>query len=275
MAAIIWYENPALDAPELNSPQPCIHGAGCVFTVTDAHGQTVPGVCRFVHPGEEGKGRRLFPERTIRDTGPDGTGKVVQPACVRLIGGADYYERRRLKMPWQMWCAHKGIAFTPNKPGERHEPVKRVPIGGGRVVVGAPTPAAKPVLNAVAKADQSWPVLGGVAARVVDILEETPEEAAEAATEEAVAAERKKSSAAFVGPLGLKLAWSEESTTKPEAPRTCECKGIWHNCSEIRDDIYELDEETCDDCGKSIHLCYERGDHGDEKRDFARMYCDL
>jgi len=240
MSAIIWYENPTFDVPELNSPQPCIHGAGCVFTVKDASGKTIPGVCRFVHPGEEGKGRRLFPERTIRDTGPDGVGKIVQPACVRLIGGAGYYERRRLKMPWQMWCAHKGIPFTPNKPGERHEPVKRVPVGGCASVVSAP----KPVVNAAAKADQSWPVLGSVAARVVDILEETPEEAAEAA-----AAETKKPSTVFVKPLGLKIAWSEESTIKSVAPQSC---------AQIRYDIYEIDEELCD-----------------EKRGFARMYCDL
>lgn len=270
MAAIIWYENPALDAPELKSPQPCIHGAGCVFTVKDANGKTVPGVCRFVHPGEEGRGRRLFPERTIRDTGPDGVGKIVQPACVRLIGKAGYYERRRLKMPWQTWCAHQGIPFTPNKPGERHEPVKRVPVGG-RIVVVAPTPTAK-VINAVAKADQSWPVLGGVAARLVDILEETPEEAAEVAAEEAA----KKLSAGFRKLLDVKVAWSEESTTKPEEPRSCECKGVWHSCSEFSEGIYEIDEDDrCDDCGKLVHLCHAHGDHGDEKRSFAQMYCDV
>jgi len=259
MAAIIWYDNAALDAPELNSPQPCIHGAGCVFTVKDASGKTVPGVCRFVHPGEEGKGRRLFPERTIRDTGPDGVGKIVQAACVRLIGGAGYYERRRLKMPWQTWCAHQGIPFTPNKPGEHHEPVKRIPVGGGRAVQTPPL-AVKP-LNAVAKADQSWPVLGGVKARLVDILEETPEEIAEASAEQA----RKK-------PLGVRLAWSEDSMVGPAVTlRACACQGVWHSCSLG----YECDEDgqkdLCDDCGKAVHDCPERGDHADEKREFAQM----
>ena len=129
---IQWYENSAFDAPELKSPQPCIHGSGCVFTIKDAEGKVLPGVCRFVHPGEEGKGRRLFPERMVKDTGPDGNGKFLQPACVRLIGAAGYYERMRLKMPWQAWCAKQGLPFTPNIPGVHREPVKRVPIGVGR-----------------------------------------------------------------------------------------------------------------------------------------------
>ena len=63
--AIQWFENAAFDAPELKSPQPCIHGAGCVYTKKTADGKVVPGVCAFVHPGEEGRGRRLFPARTF------------------------------------------------------------------------------------------------------------------------------------------------------------------------------------------------------------------
>ena len=119
---IKWWENPAFDAPELNSPQPCIHGAGCVFTVKDSEGRVTPGCCRYVHPGEEGTGRRYFPARTL----PDGR---EQAACVRLTGAADaFYERRGRKIPWQEWCKQKGIPFVPNKPGEKHEPVKRVPF---------------------------------------------------------------------------------------------------------------------------------------------------
>ena len=120
---IKWYENAAWDTPELNSPQPCIHGAGCVFTVKDADGKILPGCCRYVHPGEEGTGRRLFPERQL----PDGR---VQPACVRLTGAAQqFYERRGRKIPWQEWCKQQGIPFTPNKPGEKHEPVQKVAFG--------------------------------------------------------------------------------------------------------------------------------------------------
>ena len=113
---IKWYDNKQFDAPELKSPQPCIHGKGCVYTVKDAEGKVTPACCKYVHPGEEGNGRRIFPAK-------DG-----KPACVRLTGKAGFYERRRLKMSWQDWCKREGIAFTPNMPGERHEPVKRVPF---------------------------------------------------------------------------------------------------------------------------------------------------
>ena len=178
--AIQWFENAAFDAPELKSPQPCIHGAGCVYTKKTADGKVVPAVCGFVHPGEEGRGRRLFPARTIIFEHPDGDDVVEQPACVRLIGGALYYERMRMRMPWQAFCAVRGISFTANVPGVYREPVRRVPIGSPRVVptkneqrqheiVGklvslsaelsslmGPAP-----LSAIATADQNWPVLGG------------------------------------------------------------------------------------------------------------------
>ena len=122
---IHWYEKIAFDAPRLNSPQPCIHGAGCVFTVKNAEGVVTPGCCRYVHPGEEGTGRRLFPARMIKKDGKD----IHQPACVRLTGNAGYYERRRLGLSWQAWCERMNIPYTPNKAGERHMPVKRVGFG--------------------------------------------------------------------------------------------------------------------------------------------------
>ena len=124
-ASIHWYEKIAFDAPHLNSPQPCIHGAGCVFTVKDATGVVTPGCCRYVHPGEEGNGRRLFPARTVKKDD-----KIIhQQACVRLTGNAGYYMRRRLGLSWQAWCERSGIAYTPNKAGEHHMPVKRVGFG--------------------------------------------------------------------------------------------------------------------------------------------------
>ena len=175
--AIQWFENSAFDAPELNSPQPCIHGSGCVYTVKNAEGKIVPGVCRFVHPGEEGKGRRLFPERTVNDTGPDGNGKFVQPACVRLIGRAGFYERMRLRMPWQAWCERSGIPFTPNTPGVFREPVQRIPIGTGAVErrdsASSSDEAVKPrvVHHICTKAGEDYLVAGSKLVRI------TPEEA--------------------------------------------------------------------------------------------------
>ena len=91
-----WPAQPELDEKELNSPQPCGHGAGCTYN----------GPCAFVHPGEEGMGRRLFPGRTVEDK--DGN-EIEQAAAVRLIGSPGFYERRRLKMSWPQWCAKKGI----------------------------------------------------------------------------------------------------------------------------------------------------------------------
>ena len=209
--AIRWFENPAFDAPELKSPQPCIHGAGCVFTVKNAEGKPIPAYCRFVHPGEEGTGRRLFPERTIRDTLRDGQGKIVQPACVRLIGKAGFYERQRLRMPWQEWCARQGIPFTANKPGVFREPVKRIQIGG-RSSPPAVTASKPEPLSAVATADQSWPVLAV--------------------------------------PMDWQ-AWGKNLLKQVDAIRAEEL------------------QDYCDDCGKPVHDCPERGDHGDEKRDYA------
>ena len=120
---INWFVKALFDDPRLNSPQPCAHGSGCDYKALDIEsGQMVPACCRFVHPGEEGTGRRLFPHTATKS------------ACVRLIGRAGFYERQRLRMPWQEWCARQGIPFTANKPGERHPPVKRIPVGGRKPV---------------------------------------------------------------------------------------------------------------------------------------------
>lgn len=137
MTSIRWFQNAAFDAPELNSPQPCIHGAGCVYTVKDKDDVIHPGCCRFVHPGEEGTGRRLFPAK-------DG-----KPPCVRLTGKAGFYERRRLRMSWGEWCERQGIPYARNEPGVRHEPVKLSPIGRIK---------PEPPLNVMAMAD-AWPPL--------------------------------------------------------------------------------------------------------------------
>ena len=90
-----------MNAPELNSPQPCEHGAGCTYY----------GSCRFVHPGEEGTGRMLFEERVV--TNEDGS-SFTQLACVRLIGAAGFYRRRRAQMSWPEFCARNSIPYTPN-----------------------------------------------------------------------------------------------------------------------------------------------------------------
>ena len=139
MPALKWFKSPAMDAPELNSPQPCHHGAGCNYKRKNKAGELVPACCSFVHPGEEGNGRRIFPQRTwyegeedpVIGEPPAEGGKItrVDPACVRLTGRAGYYERRRLRLSWAEWCAREGIAYTANAPGVAPPPLQIVAIG--------------------------------------------------------------------------------------------------------------------------------------------------
>ena len=281
--AIQWFENPAFDAPELNSPQPCIHGAGCVYTKSTADGVIVPGVCRFVHPGEEGYGRRLFPERTVNDTGPDGQGKFVQPACVRLIGRAGFYQRMRLRMPWQAWCEQQGIPFTPNKPGVFREPVRRIPIGAS---LPPPTDIqSRPIrhmrtmeghdflvtgeritrltleeatrfglrfpVSAVAAINQSWPVLGGGSVGVTAVGD--------------------YGEAVVEAPVPHALVEKEVF----EASAASVWRDLRQASGDSNDGEYDSHEsdycDNCDECGRPVELCPERGDHGDERREMAAM----
>jgi len=111
------WDVPEMNEPEMKSPRPCKHGAGCNYS----------GSCGYVHPGEEGTGRQVFPARKFTD--PKTGYERDQAACVRLIGNAGFYRRRQLKMTWPAWCAKQGITYVPN----------------ARVTVpGAPKKASKP-----------------------------------------------------------------------------------------------------------------------------------
>ena len=149
----MWFEKAEYDAPELNSPQPCVHGAGCAYMVkkddTAKPGESifVPASCRYVHPGEEGNGRRIFPARD----GPNGP----QPAVVRLTGRAGFYERRRLRLSWAEWCEQNKIPYVANKSGEEHPPVVRVPIGGARGPPKGVLRASAPAWQGVTEAPPS------------------------------------------------------------------------------------------------------------------------
>jgi hypothetical protein len=89
--AFEWDAEPHLNHPALESPIPCRAGYNCTYS----------GVCSFVHPGEEGIGRRIFPARSPNE-------KDV----VRLFGipekKATFYERRRLRLSWSQWCERVG-----------------------------------------------------------------------------------------------------------------------------------------------------------------------
>ena len=142
---IRWFQSEQYDAPELKSPQVCSHGAGCDYKKRDrVTDDLVPACCRFVHPGEEGNGRRVFQARVwyegeeepkvgpTEEHGMEGVAVVrVDPAVVRLTGRAGYYERQRLRLPWAAWCARNGIAYTANQPGEAPLAPRIIPIGGG------------------------------------------------------------------------------------------------------------------------------------------------
>lgn len=119
LAPMRWYKNAAFDAPHLNSPQPCSHGAGCDYRVKK-DGVLVPGCCAFVHPGEEGTGRRFFEERIT----VVGDQIIVQKPCVRLVGKAGFYERRGRRIPWRDWCERNGIPYSPNPPREVAQPLQ-------------------------------------------------------------------------------------------------------------------------------------------------------
>lgn len=88
-----WDAEPHLNSPALDSPIPCRSGYNCTYS----------GVCSFVHPGEEGIGRRIFAARN-----------PSEKDVVRLFGvpekKATFYERRRLRLSWSQWCEKVGWA---------------------------------------------------------------------------------------------------------------------------------------------------------------------
>jgi hypothetical protein len=130
---IRWFVKSSFDAPSLRSPQPCARGVHCDFRRWNSETQQMePAVCHFVHPGEEGTGRRFFPARQIKETGPEAS-IHQQPACVRLTGARNgFYERCGRKIPWSTWCAQKGIPYTPVVAGAPFEPVMIQRINGPR-----------------------------------------------------------------------------------------------------------------------------------------------
>ena len=96
MYSFSWDSQPELNASQLNSPQPCRWASRCVYNKC----------CAFVHPGEEGTGRMLFPGRISDSSGS----QIWESPVVRLIGRAKFYERRRLKLSWPQWCALKNMS---------------------------------------------------------------------------------------------------------------------------------------------------------------------
>jgi hypothetical protein len=148
--------HPELNDPELNCPRTCVHGIHCTYTGAARTG------CNFVHPGEEGTGRRLFPARMDEKTGQE------QPACVRLVGSPGFYERRRLKMSWPQWCALPKNAHLRSEPRRgQEESVHSAPAAAQQkppVVVQKkaavaqmpPPPPAAPLAHAQQQQQPQW-----------------------------------------------------------------------------------------------------------------------
>jgi hypothetical protein len=104
---INWYVNPSMDDSALRSPQPCPRGIACDYKRKNPDGTLVRVWCKFVHPGEEGTGRRIWPEKKL----DDGT---ILPATVRLTGmntavGGGWVQRLKERLSWPDWAAKHGL----------------------------------------------------------------------------------------------------------------------------------------------------------------------
>lgn len=107
MNRIRWFVDPAMDIPELRSPQPCTRGIACDYMRKNAEGVLEKAWCKFVHPGEEGNGRSIWAEKRLED----GT---VLPAVVRLSGqhtaaGGGWVQRLKERLCWSDWAAKHGL----------------------------------------------------------------------------------------------------------------------------------------------------------------------
>jgi hypothetical protein len=91
-----WNNQMELDDPKYRCPQPCKHAERCVYDG--------PGGCGFVHPGEQGTGRKLMAGRYVKTA----TTKQWENETVRL-SESSFYERRRLRLSWPQWCERQGL----------------------------------------------------------------------------------------------------------------------------------------------------------------------
>jgi hypothetical protein len=104
---IRWFVDPAMDVPELRSPQPCPRGIACNYKRKNEVGVLEKAWCKFVHPGEEGTGRSIWAEKRLAD----GT---ILPAVVRLSGqpkaaGGGWVQRLKERLPWPDWATKYGL----------------------------------------------------------------------------------------------------------------------------------------------------------------------
>jgi hypothetical protein len=189
----------------------------------------------------------------VRDTLRDGAGKIVQPACVRLTGRAGFYERRRLRLSWQEWCAKQGIPFTPNKPGERHEPVMRVTLGSNSKRTTSVVAEVKSCpVNYFRDADGNDYLTAGT-----QITRLTPEEVVRFGL-------RVADKPVSAVPSANKEAWPVFPPKVAATGKEWQAPGPGSN-----DEDYNYGDDLCSHCRKTVDECPEQGDHSAEIRELA------
>lgn len=137
MNRIRWFVDAAMDAPELRSPQPCPRGIACDYKRKNEAGVLEKAWCKFVHPGEEGSGRSIWPEKRLGD----GT---ILPAVVRLSGqhtaaGGGWVQRLKERLCWPDWAAKHGLQADTSA-----GPLEIVRIGGSRGQQQSPLNPVRP-----------------------------------------------------------------------------------------------------------------------------------
>ena len=102
MNKLKWYSSEKMDREGMGSPQPCKRGISCDYRVNGERTW-----CRYVHPGEEGTGRRLMTEKRKED------GTVMREK-VHLTGqhqcaGGGWVGRMKERMSWPEWAEKHGL----------------------------------------------------------------------------------------------------------------------------------------------------------------------
>ena len=158
MNKLKWYSSEKMDREGMGSPQPCKRGISCDYRVNGERTW-----CRYVHPGEEGTGRRLMTEKRKED------GSVMREK-VHLTGqhqcaGGGWVGRMKERMSWPEWAEKHGLNW--DKDAGQVEIVELSKAGQGqgqgqgvRVAAASTARLAEyPPVSAIATLEE-FPILG-------------------------------------------------------------------------------------------------------------------
>lgn len=139
------------------SPQPCKRGISCDYRVNGERAW-----CRYVHPGEEGTGRRVMTEKRKED----GTvmREKVHLTGQHLCAGGGWIGRMKERMSWPSWAEKHGLNWDKDAGQvEIVELSKARPGPGPGVRVAAAASTARleeyPQVSAIARLEE-YPILG-------------------------------------------------------------------------------------------------------------------